>query len=75
MSHPPIYERRLRRYAERIHKLGPRPLYEMLLELGKASGQPETIAVIAGDFAAIDRDVLIALGGDQFHPAPIWRVV
>jgi hypothetical protein len=60
-----IPHQRLRLLAARIHRLGPRPLYEVLVEL--QAGAPlvprlERYALLPGDFIS-------ALGGDQL-PRP-----
>jgi hypothetical protein len=55
---------RVRHLAERIHSLGPRPLFQLCCELvGGAPVMPRLET-----YAALDRDVIRELGGDQFPP-------
>ena len=66
---------RRRRYAEAIHRLGPRALYELLAELrrhhpGIAADLDRRVAT----YAAMDPQILVAAGGDRFPSAPIHAV-
>ncbi len=57
-----------RRQVHRIHRLGERVLGELLIEVG-ADG------AVVDRYAALDPDVLAALGGDQFPPpVPLYAV-
>src|SRR5689334_1173177 len=71
----PLAHLRVRRNAEAIHRLGARSLYELLLELGKRTGQERVIEEVVADFATIDPDLLGALGGDCFPSGPVRRIV
>jgi hypothetical protein len=70
----PLARARLARSAEAVHRLGARPVFELLDEIGKRTGYWQLIAAIADDFAAIDLAALRALGGDRFAPPPIREV-
>lgn len=54
---------RFRRDVARLHKLGPRPLYELLAEIGR---QHQCRAKVYG---ALDPATVAQLGGDRFPPA------
>ena len=54
---------RLRRDVELVHKLGPRALYEMLLEVSEDRSLRTYIEELVGKYAAIDPAVLDASGG------------
>ena len=62
---------RLRHFSRRIHQLGERPTYELLLELAATSS-----AVIdrAEAYAAIDEEVLDRFGGRDLPPVILRRV-
>jgi hypothetical protein len=60
---------RLRHLAGRIHALGPRPTFELLCEL---AGGADVMARCER-YAALDRDVVHALGGDQL-PSNIFLI-
>jgi len=61
---------RLRRLAECIHNLGPRPLFEMLRELDAGAELGPTLEVYAELQARID--FIRELGGDRL---PVLRAV
>jgi hypothetical protein len=52
----------------------PRLVAELLAEIGRHHGIADDIAARIAAYAAIDPDVLAAVGGDRFPPAPL-RVV
>jgi|SRR5271155_4826020 len=56
---------RFRRAVERLHRLGPRSLYEMLVELGASRLIRTEIERHVERYAALDLDILRQLGGDQ----------
>jgi hypothetical protein len=60
---------RLRHLSRQIHRLGERPLYELLRELSAVSS-----AVIdhAEAFAAIDETILDIYGGRDLGPPTLW---
>jgi hypothetical protein len=63
-TQPRIQSSRVRLLAERLHALGPRATFELLLELIEGADVVERLEVYAG----IDRDFLLALGGDALPP-------
>jgi hypothetical protein len=65
---------RFRRAVERLHQLGPRPLYEMLVELGASRLIRSEIERQVERYAALDLDILRQLGGDRFPPLPLHCV-
>lgn len=60
---------RLRYLARKIHKLGERPLYELLLEL--SSGAP--LYDRLERYAALPADFIAANGGDRLPPLHIVK--
>ena len=54
---------RLRRDVKLVHKLGPRALYEMLLEVSEDRSLRTYIEELVARYAAIDPAVLDAIGG------------
>ena len=50
---------------EHLHSLGPRPVLEALIEIA-AGGELDTVLA---DYARLDREVVVALGGDLFPPS------
>ncbi|MCH7888331.1 MAG: hypothetical protein IIA00_03530 [Proteobacteria bacterium] len=61
---------RLRRAAEHLHTLGPRPVLEALIEVADGHDLDRVLA----DFARLDPEVVSALGGDRMPPTPIHGV-
>jgi hypothetical protein len=60
---------RLRYLAKKIHKLGERPLYELLLELSSGAPLHERLE----RYAALPADFIVALGGDRLPPLRIVK--
>jgi hypothetical protein len=65
---PDLADFRFQRAVARLHRLGPRPLYEMLVELGGQQLIRSEIEALIYKYAAIDPAVLRAAGGDRFAP-------
>lgn len=63
---------RLQRIAGSIHALGARALYELLAELVAEHGGD--VLLRAEVYAALDPDIVRALGGDRFAPSPLRTV-
>jgi hypothetical protein len=63
-----VHDLRRRRLAEQLHHLGPRPLLEILIEVAGGADLDTTLE----RYAAINPEILRAVGGDQFPPS-IWR--
>ena len=61
----------LQRNVVKLHSLGPRTLYELLLELGACTGTMTTIDQAVARFAGLDPAIVHALSADRFDPAPI----
>ncbi len=59
---------RLERMVERVHVLGPRPLAELLAEIANATGQPAVVADCIEAYAALDAEIVRAVGADRFPP-------
>lgn len=57
---------RLQHLAERVHRLRPRPLHELIVELAERFG-PEIIDRLERH-ARLDPRILRAIGGDKFPP-------
>jgi hypothetical protein len=69
------WERQLRRQrlVERLCQV-PRLVLELLDELGRVYDIGANIDQRLADYAELDPDLLRALGGDRFLPAPLWLV-
>ena len=57
---------RFARKVERLHKLGPAPLFYMLTECGRQRGLMTFIETLVDRYADLDPDTVKSLGGDQF---------
>ena len=57
-----LAEMRLRRDVERLHRLGPRPVYELLAEIGRDRLLMVYVERVVARYAALDPDVVAALG-------------
>jgi hypothetical protein len=68
-------DRRFQRLVARLHKLGARAVYEMLVEVGVQTMHMTTIEQVLDRYAGIDPDALTAFSGDEFPPYPDLRVV
>ena len=71
---PHIRDLRLRRDVERLCRLGPRAMYELLAEIGARRGIQTFIEDRAAVYSNIDPDRLAAVGGDGFPQLPIHEV-
>lgn len=71
---PSARDLRFKHDVERLHRLGPRALHELLSELGATRQILTLIENRTAQFASIDPDALTATGGDRFPPAPIHQV-
>ena len=56
---------------ERLHRLGPRCLAEMIVEIATATGQPALIADRLQAYAGLDPELVRYIGGDNFPPMPL----
>ncbi len=62
---------RFERMVERLHRLGPRPTAELLNEIMRYTGQSKFIADRLQAYAALDPEIVRAVGGDRFPPMPL----
>ena len=63
------------RMIERLHRLGPRAMGELLEHLGRKHLIRTSIESELRRFAALDPAVLHALGADQFVANPPFRLI
>ena len=61
---------RLQRAVERLYRLGPRPIMELLIEIADGADLDTALAT----YARLDPDLVRALNGDRFPMAPIHEV-
>jgi hypothetical protein len=69
-----LRDERFRRDLEQLHRLGVRPLYEMLRRLGAERLIFTEIEHLVRRYARLDPRAVRALGGHRFAPRPSWRV-
>ena len=69
-----LQERRFQRDAERLHRLGPRVIYEILAEIGRARMCRTYVEDIVARYARLDLSAVHALDGDRFPAPPIHEV-
>lgn len=69
-----IADARFRRAVERLHGLGPRAVFELLCEIGRARQCLTFIEQRVENCGRLDSRVLRALDGDRLPPAPIREV-
>lgn len=60
--------------AAHVHALGARVVFELLDEIGRYHGIANDVDRRLERYAALDRGVLRAVGGDRFPPPPVWLV-
>ena len=70
----PLAGPRFERQVERLHSIAPRPLGELLAEIATATGQPSLIADRVEAYAALDPEIVRALGADRFPPSVLGVV-
>ena len=61
---------RFERMIEHLHRLGPRPVAELLIEIAHGTGQSALIADRIEAYSRLDADFIRAVGGDKFPPIP-----
>ncbi len=64
----------LRRTVERVHGLGPRVVFELLIEIGEQRLCRTYLEQRVRRYAEIDPKHLAALGGDRFPRPPLYGV-
>jgi len=67
----PLVGPRFERQVERLHNLGPRVVAELLSEIAHRTGQSGLIADRLQAYAALDPELVRAVGGDRFPPMPL----
>ncbi len=60
--------------VEHLHRLGPRPVAELLVEIATVTGEPGLIADRIQAYAGLDPEIVRALGADRFPPMPLGVV-
>ncbi len=71
----PLDNLRLARDVERILALGPRPIIELLIEIGEQRLCRTYVEQRVQRYSEIDPGHLEALGGDTFSRPPLYEVV
>ena len=69
-----ISDLRRRRHVQMLHRLGPRALNELLVEIGAECSITTTIKQNVETYAALDPETVRLAGGDRFPAAPIHAV-
>lgn len=70
----PLAGPRFERLVKRLHRLGPRPLAELLIEIAHRTGQSKFIADRLQAYAELDPAIVRALGADSFPQMPLGVV-
>lgn len=70
-----IRRTRLQHLVQPLHQLGPRVLFELLVELGRDQDLRDEIETLVDRYVTrLDPDMLRVTGGDRFAPAPQWAL-
>ena len=72
--HDVLLELRFQRHVERLRRLGPRAVGELLAEIGAARSCRMEIDRRLARYANLNPEFLWAIGGDRFPPLPIHEV-
>ncbi len=72
---PVVADLKFRRDVERILALGPRPIIELLIEIGEQRLCRTYVEQRVQRYSEIDPEHLAALGGDKFPRPPLYEVV
>lgn len=70
----PLADYQLARDVERILALGPRPIIELLIEIGEQRLCRTYVEQRVQRYSEIDPEHLVALGGDTFPRPPLYEV-
>ena len=66
----PLFDPRFRRLIDHLHRLGPKPLSELLRELvGTDDGLQADTLFLLEKYGALDPEIVRALGADTFPPS------
>ena len=69
-----LRRQRRQRMAAAVHALGARVLFELIDEIGRHHDIDADVDRRLGRYAALDRNMLRAVGGDRLPPPPVWMV-
>ncbi len=69
-----IADLRRQRHVRKLHRLGPRALDALLVEIGAERSIMTIVERKIAKYAALDANALEITGGDRFPPAPIYEV-
>ncbi len=70
----PLADSQLARDVERVLALGPRPIIELLIEIGEQRLCRTYLEQRVRRYAEIDPEHLAALGGEHFPRPPLYEV-
>jgi hypothetical protein len=62
-------------HATAIHRLGPRPIAELLRDIAALTGAGPVIDEVVARYAGLDPALVRAFGADRFPPRPDPRLV
>ena len=66
-----VADLRFRRRVERLHRLGPRAVAELLAEIGAERSITTIVDQKLATYVDLDIEALEAAGGDTFWPVPL----
>ncbi len=69
-----IADLRRRRHVQKLHRLGPRTIDALLIEIGVERGITTIIEQKVEAYAQLEPEALEVAGGDRFWPAPLREV-
>ena len=69
-----IADLRRQRHVRKLHRLGPRVIDALLIEIGAERGITTIIERKIEKYAALDIDALELAGGDRFPALPVYLV-
>ncbi len=69
-----VADLRFRRRVERLHRLGPRAVAELLAKIGAKRSITTIVDQKLATYAELDPAALEAAGGDKLWPAPVREV-
>ncbi len=69
-----IAEPRFEYMVEHLHRLGPRPIAELLIEIARCTGQSSFIADRLQAYAELEPEIVRAVGGDRFSAMPLMVI-
>ena len=69
-----VADLRFRRQVERLHRLGPRAVAELLAEIGAERSITTIVDRKLDRYTDLDPAALEATGGDKFWPTPVREV-